>query len=506
MVTDAAVVPSGTATSLGLRRVWLGAASAAVSHGLTVAQTFLLVPLFLRAWGAEGYGHWLILSTLVANLTLMDFGAQTYIGNLLAMHYARGETSDFRRVLSSGVSLFIMVGGFALVLIVGALVTFAVIPIPGVGRAFSKVELLVLLALVPVPLVLSVPAGIYVTVYRAAGRYARGSMIANIVRGLGLAATAAVLLQRISMVGFALLSLVIGVTLTAVIIWDSRRTIPECRALDLSVTQGRGGLAYVRPSLYFWLMSVAQTFNQHGFVLVVGLISGAGAVAVYATHRAISSIPNYTGLLLQGPLMPEMSALWARGDRRGLFSTALHSIRLVAAASGTIAVALWIAGPWVYSWWTRRELALDTTLLALLLTQAVLSAGWFTSGWVLLAINRHRTLAGVCVANAVLTICGAYAASRVWGLAGAVGASLAADVVCGLMFFPWLAAGALDARPWRLHAMILRVLAVIALAAAAAYLASPWGPLASLAVCSVILLPLAARIAREPGGYQGSTG
>src|SRR6267378_1844389 len=88
-------------------RLSLGIGSAALFQAVNAAQAVILVPLFLRAWGAEGYGQWLALTALISYLTLADLGGQNYIANLLAMSHARGDRERFQTTLSEAVSFFL---------------------------------------------------------------------------------------------------------------------------------------------------------------------------------------------------------------------------------------------------------------------------------------------------------------------------------------------------------------------------------------------------------------
>ncbi len=89
-----------------------------MSQVIAAIQTILLVPLFLRAWGADEYGRWLVLTALVSYFNLLDFGGQNYIGNLLAIDYAQGKKESFREKLSEGVSLFTFIALATLVLLI----------------------------------------------------------------------------------------------------------------------------------------------------------------------------------------------------------------------------------------------------------------------------------------------------------------------------------------------------------------------------------------------------
>jgi hypothetical protein len=84
----------------------LGANS--VGQIINLATRVLLPPLFLRAWGADVYGEWLVLSSFVAYLSLTDMGGQKYIVNRLTQVYAQQDFSLFRRVLHTGLAIFLL--------------------------------------------------------------------------------------------------------------------------------------------------------------------------------------------------------------------------------------------------------------------------------------------------------------------------------------------------------------------------------------------------------------
>src|SRR5262249_2515655 len=90
-------------------RILKGLASFAFGQIVSVAQTVILVPLFISAWGASEYGQWLGLTSFVAYLSLLDLGGQNYIGNLLAAEHVHGDDVAFGRRLSEGVSLFLAI-------------------------------------------------------------------------------------------------------------------------------------------------------------------------------------------------------------------------------------------------------------------------------------------------------------------------------------------------------------------------------------------------------------
>lgn len=422
-----------------MRRVWLGVGYSALAQAIAAVQAILLVPFFLWAWGADGYGRWLALTALVSYLGLVDLGGQNYIGNLLAMHHARGDVDAFRKTLSEGVSLFLFIGFGIFVVFMLLVLGFLEFPLPGLGRPLAPWEAWVLVLLAAVPLLMSIPGGVYVTAYRATGLFARGAMVGNAVRILAIGVSMGLLYGSVMPQVYAAGMLGMAALLTFVIVWDIRRCISECRSLRIGLAEARKGWAYMGGAIYFWLMALAQAISQQGVLLILAASASPAVVAVYATHRTLASISSYTGILFQGPLLPELSFLWAQKRFSDLPRTTFIAIKTVLLVTGSVAILLWLSAPLIYPVWTGKQLQVQPLLLGLLLVQGVLAAGWTTSTWSLLATNHHRAIAFWSLANAAITV---GMAAWLAGKQGAVGVALAGlvgDLVCGIAVFPALA-------------------------------------------------------------------
>lgn len=427
-----------------LRRLLLGIGSNVLGQLIFAGQPILLVPLFIRAWGAEGYGHWLGLTALVFYVGLLDLGGQCFIGNLLAMHWARGDLKAFGRVLSEGVSLSIGIVSGAIAgigLLMGILTT---LPFVWHGRPSPPGEDVWVLLCLTLSTLILIPFGVCMSVYRAAGMFVRGTMLSNAIRITEILGCAALLGMSVKPAVYATALLLATFVRIGVIVRDLRSRLPSAARITLSLANARQGRAHLKGSLAFWLISLAQALNQHGTLLIIGFVSGPGLVAAYATHRTAAGLVGYVSAILQAPLTPELSQLWARGRQRELQHVAILSLRIVLFLSSASAVILWFLLPVIYPTWIGRQLTFQPTLLALFLGQAVLASYWSTTAWTLLAANRHGVPAMWSVANALLTVgLAVYWAPR-FGLRGVAAASLAGDVLCGLLTYPWAARRFLD--------------------------------------------------------------
>ncbi len=380
-----------------------GVAVSALNQILSGAQALILVPFFLRAWGTQDYGRWLALSALTSYLALIDFGGQTYVGNLLAIAYGKGDEAAFRRHLSEAMSLFVLIGAGAFAGIV-VLLGISLGPLAATPLGLMPWQALVVALLASNVLFFSVPVGVYVTAYAATGRFARAAMIGNVQRTTGILLSLGLLWLRARPPVFAIGAVLVPALSTAFFWWASRRRISGCHGVRLSWAAAKSGRAHLHGSLQFWLINLSHTIKQEGMVIVLAALGGPASVTLYATHRTIASIPDYTRAFMQPPVTPELSFLWARNRIPELTRAALLIIRAVVLVTGGLALFLWFTAPTLYPLWTRGAIDLHRPVLAILLAQAVLSAGWRTSTWGLLASNNHRKLVGWFVANSVLSL------------------------------------------------------------------------------------------------------
>jgi O-antigen/teichoic acid export membrane protein len=455
------------------QRLLKGLASSALGQVIGGLNAILLVPLFLLAWGADGYGRWLSLTAMISYLSLLDLGGQSYIGNLLAVEYVKRDVASFRKILSAGLSLFVLLN-LGVLLIVVLLAMIPQLPFPGLNRSMNLDERLVILFM-SATLLISIPGGVYVTAYRATGLFARGTMVGNILRSVGLGLSAGLLYIHASPGIYAAGIFGHGILMTMAVIWDTQRQITQCRGVRISFTYAKEGMSYLGGSLYFWIMALAGAINQQGVLLLLTAVSPV-AVALFATHRTVAGLLRYISTLLQGPLWPEFSFLWAgklypKIERLVVTSTALSML-----GSGVVAVLLYLFIPYIYPVWTGKKLDLHIPLLSVLLLQGVLAAGWYTVSWGLMASNQHRQLAVWMLLNALVTIILAALLVGRWGALGAAFASLIGDVSCGLLVIPWLTGRLLQISAKRIYSTMFLALFVLAVIAGAGTSLSPLLP------------------------------
>ncbi len=404
---------------------------------ITLATRVLLVPLFLTVWGVKVYGEWLLLTSVVAYLSLTDLGGQLYIINRLTQAYALGDLPQFRKILHTGLALFLIL---PLAVFLGFLGLMQVFP-PGSLLQItitSRQVVFLVLAVLAFQFVFSLPQGILLGVYRAVGLLPRGVMLTNIMQLLALILVALGLWLHGGLIAIACLQLLpyLGVALVAG--WDLNRRFPQFRLFSLGEADLSLGLSFVRPSLDFFGIQMSQAFSIQGTVLVVGMLLGPVQVVVFSTMRTIVNLIRSFFELPSHAAWPELTRLDAQLDEEKFFLLfrAIFRATLIAAVIFMAIFHFW--GENIYHVWLRKTVAYQQRVMDLFLIYMGEYLVWFTCCHPLMATNRHRTLAKMLLVSSALNLGLAYLGGRHLGLPGVILGMIIGDLLLPCWFVPYL--------------------------------------------------------------------
>jgi len=122
--------PFDTATPEGrsaerYRRIAWSTVSSVLARGTAIAASFVAVPLVLGYLGAERYGMWLTISSLVAVLGPLDLGIGYGLMQTVSEANGHDDREAARRAVSTAVVLLLAI---ALLIAIVALVTYPAVP------------------------------------------------------------------------------------------------------------------------------------------------------------------------------------------------------------------------------------------------------------------------------------------------------------------------------------------------------------------------------------------
>jgi len=423
-----------------IKRLFRGIGANFLGQIINIASRIVLVPLFLLAWGADIYGEWLLLSSMVAYLSLTEMGAQLYIVNRMTQAYAQRDYDQFRKILHTGLALFLIIPLAVFVIFVAVIGLINPATFLHITQASHGTVVLVL-AILAFQIVISLPQSVLLRVYFAVEMLPRGVMLINLMQLMSLIFLAGGLWRRWGMAPIAILQL-IPYGLTAVLaLFDLNRKFPQFKILSLRDADFSFGLSFIKPSLHFFLIQLGQAFSLQGTVLLVGMLMGPLQVVLFSTMRTMVNLIRSFLDQLSHAAWPEMTRLDAQEDIDkflALFRVILRSTLMAAVLFITI---FHFYGGYIYHFWLRKTLPFEQPVMDLFLIYMAQFIFWLTCSHPLQAINRHHTLAKTLFISSILTIALAYLGGRHLGLPGIVLGMIIGDLVLPFWFVPYLLRG-----------------------------------------------------------------
>ena len=359
-------------------------------HGIGAISSLLLVPLYLHVWSPALYGEWLALYSVVAYLSSLDLGVQTYAVNRLTQAYARRDLAEYRRVQHTAFAFY-----FCLALLGSvALATFAFwAPIDSWFHVSltDRHSVFLIVLLLGGQFLWTMPASLAWSVYATTGNLAKTQWVMNASRILSLGLTISALLfwPKLAVVATAQAG---GFLITlAFVLWDVRKRLPQ-----LAPGFSHARISLLRPilkqSIFFAMMDLAVGATLQGSNLIVASVAGTVALAAFVTTRTLAnSVRQLVGLFVHSS-STNLTVLEARQDKRRL--RLAFRLMVFATVAGCIAVSasLWFEGPSVFLVWTRGRLPVDTWLLRAFLLWLVLQSSWTAASAIPSYTNKHKSL------------------------------------------------------------------------------------------------------------------
>ena len=398
------------------RRLAAGFGVNVFSRGVATLIQVVSVPIFLRHWGTDLYGEWLLLNSIPSYFAQSDIGFGSTAGNEMTMLMAVGRQDEALDVFQSVLALTTVISST-----LGALFMALVWFLPfdrwlhtySIGRNETKLVVLLLV----LSTLLSMQETLYQAAFRCVSKYVLGTFLKSLILlGSFLAVSGVVLFG-----GDVLLTAGVYFGVNAV------GTLLLWIALKREVPWIRFGFEHARwatlkrlsgPAVSFLALPVGGVLNLQGMLLVVGHVLGPVAVVIFSTARMVSRVAIQFMNMISNTIWPEMST--AVGAEDWPLARAIHrrACQISMVSGWAIVLAMAIVGPWIWRHWTLHAFPTDTVLLDLMLLLVVFSSLWLTSLTALAATNRHQRVAMVYLIVTSVSLAAAWALTRRFGLRG----------------------------------------------------------------------------------------
>jgi O-antigen/teichoic acid export membrane protein len=415
-----------------VRRLLAGMSGQIFIRLVAACSMVISVPLMLRGWGATGYGEWIALTSLTSYLSYSNFGILTPSVNEIIMAVGAHDVDRARRQLGMTLSFCLFV--VAPLLSIGALGLSAVDFRVGLNFVYiANAECVSVVVAMVCSILAQTLRGAAVGALYAEGAYGLVYFASGSVRLTELIAVSTLLsiwpVQPSTiawiMAGLSVLELLVATFLA--------KRQASWVSFKLHGLEKRWILDQLRPASGFLISNFStQAVLLLGPRVVLSLVSGGGAVSIYALYGTAMRLVDQIVLVFLSPLEIEFARSAGKGDLpeiAHLVRTGTHGAWIVFAA---ISLAAALVGPFIFDFWTRGQIIFQYHLL--FLTCLMFAANQFgrVCAQALNATNRMFGLSFWMLAASVAALgCGALLSLRfgvegmfVGGILGELGVSL----------------------------------------------------------------------------------
>jgi O-antigen/teichoic acid export membrane protein len=416
------------------RRVGIAASTALLSKALTIVISFVSVPLTVHYLGAERYGVWLTISSLLTWMALSDFGiAGNALVNVLSEAHGRNDRESARQFVSSAFwTLTVIALGIGLIL----LLTFNSIPwraLLRVSMVMSDQELRMACALTLSFFVVSIPLSLLNSVYTA---YQEGYVANTWGIASNLFALASLIAVARSQGGLPQLILALSGTRVAIGVANFY-SMSFRRYYWLTPAPSAVRWTHIKRLLKLGVKYMVTQLGSLGLYqsqpMLITQVLGPASVVTFVVAQKILTRPVDLAYMATAPFVSAFGEAKARGDWHWI-RTAFRNSTLACAGLGIlVTIALMLAAVPLIRIWAGPTAVPGPVLILWLGVYTLSAVVLMPGGQMMSGLERVNALAVSVTLSAIGVIGLGIPFARWWGLGG-VALALAVSKI--LAFLP----------------------------------------------------------------------
>lgn len=408
-------------------RLLRGIGANAFGQVVTVIIQLVSVPIFIRFWGVDLYGEWLILSAIPSYFALSDIGFGSVAGNEMTMRVAQDDRIE---ALSVFQSTWLLITGISLSIALSIAATIWFIPLEHWLNLthLNHQSVAGIILLLTLHVLITQQGGILNSGFRCEGNYAVGALYYSLVRLFEFSAISIAVSLGATPLIAALVFLCLRAIMTLVMGWDLHKRSPW---IIFGYAHARLDVIkrLAAPAIAFLSFPLGQALSLQGMVIAIGAILGATPVVLFATLRTLSRFILQLVAMFNTAIWPELSTAFGAQNLDLVRKLHHRSCQTALWLSLFAATGLAIFGGQILKIWTGGKVVLDVPLFNILLGVAVANSVWGTSQMVPMAINQHQKVALRYIFSTVISLLIAIILMPDWGLRGAAASLLIIDLL-----------------------------------------------------------------------------
>jgi len=398
--------------------------------GVNVLVGVFLSPFILHRLGDEAFGLWILIFSVTGYYGLFDLGIRSSIVRYIAKYSANEQHDELNRLVNTAMFSYSAIGIVAMVLtLIATYYVNSIFRIPAEFVATARW----LLVMVGTSVSLGFPLGVFSGILEGLQRFyllnftsISSTLLRALLIVLALRNGRGLLTVALITVGLPLLGTLVNATAvfrhlplrlgTQYLSWSSMRRIASYSGTT-------------------FLIIVAGRLRFKTDALVIGTFVSAAAITYFTIG---SRLVDYASEVVSGLaqiFVPMSSQSHATGDLDGLRKIFVVGNRACAFIIFPITAILTILGRSVIEAWVGpKYVATSYPVLLVLLYPTTLMLAQSASGRTLWGMARHRTWAGVVLAEGVSNLILSVILVRPYGILGdAIGTAI--PLTCSMIFF-----------------------------------------------------------------------
>jgi O-antigen/teichoic acid export membrane protein len=404
-----------------------------VALAANTATGFFLVPFVVHHLGNVAYGVWVIITSLVAYMGLLDLGLRGAVTRFVSKGSAQENHDESSRAVAG--ALWIRLWISLAIIAAGLILSAAFAHIFVVPFALQRAARLAVV-ITAVSVAINLWCGVFGGVLVALQRYDLTSSVSVVQTGIRAAGIVFLLRSGHGILALALWDLFTSLGGNSVIISLCFRVYPQ-----LKVVFGRPDRPTLAKlwnySLYVFLINLAVQVTYYSDNLVVGAFLSPVAVTFYAIGGVLITYTRQIVSSMTTTFTPLASSLEATGNEENLRRLLIHGTRAALLVSLPIEAALFFRGHTFIRLWMGAQYAQTSgTVLQILLLSVLFSSANVTSGGIVYGMEKHKRIAlwAICegAANLILSVI----LVRRMGIYGVAWGSAIPSVIIELLLWP----------------------------------------------------------------------
>ncbi|MEQ9437428.1 MAG: hypothetical protein RIG62_00215 [Cyclobacteriaceae bacterium] len=381
-------------------------AFAAASFGqiVNILSQILLVTFFLKSWGTQLYGEWLILSAMPSIIAMAgDLGFGTVAANEMSSCLARQDKVNALRVFEN---TWVIISCCSCVFVVIAIVVLDILPVASLLNIslLSERASVLIITLLLFRIIVGQQNSLLTAGLRCEGNYALGMFLNNTSKLLeSVSVGIAIFLFEMKPISVAIIYFAISMMTWIVlrIVLNKKSPWIKYSFQNLSI----GLIKQLLPTAMSYLsFPVINAISIQGVVTVIGVLLGPTAVVIFSTTRTFMNTLKQAVNIINLSVWAELTTAYAKnnyGKARKIFIT---SNRVVLSVVAVFNIFVFTLGKSLYEYWTKSEV--DTSDFFFYFFSLVISinAIWSANSIVQVATNKARKMAILNMFSAFLLI------------------------------------------------------------------------------------------------------